>query len=152
MKMKYLLLAALLASLAGGSEAANTMYTSASVISTSAHFASYVNGTGERTVTASSSARSSLLFTDAAGRLTLFEAETEAGVMTLTIRTDGAVAFRRAYPVETNTFAVSKYESNGRLCFLVTAGEHRLIAESAQDGTWDVHPAEEEQKIIPLAE
>lgn len=148
MKMKYLLLAAFLLPLAGGAEAA---YTSASVISASAHFASYVNGTGERNVTTSSSARSSLLYTDAAGRLTLFEAETEAGIMTLTIRQDGAVAFRRAYPVQSNTFAVRKYEGAGRVYFLITAGEERLIAEAAADGGWDVHPAEE-SRAVPLTE
>lgn len=81
---------------------------------------------------------SSLFYTDGAGRLTNFEMESESGVMTLTIRQDGAVMWSRSFPEETVHFSVSRQESNGEVCFLITAGARRLRAAPSQDGLWQV--------------
>ena len=71
--------------------------------------------------------------------------------MTLTIRQDGAVVCRRAYPVSSGDFAVSRREDNGRVYFLITAGERRLIAEPDRSGLWSIRPAGEEPAAVPLA-
>lgn len=81
---------------------------------------------------------SSLFYTDSAGRLTNFEMESESGVMTLTIRQDGAVMWSRSFPEETIHFSVSRRESNGEVCFLITAGARHLRAAPSQDGLWQV--------------
>ena len=108
----------------------------------------HLSGT-EAAVTSRSS--SSLLYTDGTGRLTAFSMELEDGVMTRTIRQDGAVVCRRAYPVSSGDFAVSRREDNGRVYFLITAGERHLIAEPDRSGLWSIRPAGEEPAAVPLA-
>ena len=93
---------------------------------------------------------SSLLYTDGAGRLTAFDMKWEAGVITITIRQDGAVAWRRSWPQENASFSVSRREENGRVYFLITAGDRILTAEPDGTGAWDVRSAGENRQAVPL--
>ena len=122
---------------------------SASFISTAAWHSSYVSSGDAGTYESRSS--SSLLYTDGAGRLTVFSMDMEDGVMTITIRQDGAVVCRRSYPVTSADFAVERREGNGRVYFLITAGDRTLVAEPDRTGAWTIRPAGEDARAVPLA-
>lgn len=144
--MKSFLMLCLAAALASGASAAPAE--TASFISTAAWRSSYASSNAGPSVRSRSA--SSLLYTDGVGRLTSFDMTAEDGVMTVTIRQDGAVVWRRSYPVQSADFAVSRRESTGRVYFLITAGEHLLRAEPDAAGAWDVRPAGEDGRVIPL--
>lgn len=93
---------------------------------------------------------SSLLYTDGAGRLTAFDMKWEAGIITITIRQDGAVVWHRAWTEENAAFSVSRREENGRVYFLITAGDRILTAEPDSTGAWDVRPAGKNPQAVPL--
>lgn len=141
MKSILLCLAATLALPLAAQAAPETTYFSSSHISTQ------VRTSGPDMSRQSSS---SLLYTDSAGRLTQFDMVWEEGVMTLTIRQDGAVAWRRAWDEPTSSFSVTRREEQGRIYFLITAGERHLVAEQTADGAWEVRPAGQNRQTVPL--
>ncbi len=144
-KWPLILTAALLAAPASAAPAAENM----SFISTAAWHSSYISAGGQAARESRSS--SSLLYTDGAGRLTAFSMDMEDGVMTITIRQDGAVVCRRAYPVSSADFAVERREGNGRVYFLITAGDRTLAAEPDRTGRWNIRPADEDPAApLPL--
>lgn len=144
--MKSFLMFCAAAALAAGACAAPAE--TASFISTAAWRSSYASSDAGPSVQSRSA--SSLLYTDGAGRLTSFAMEAEDGVMTVTIRQDGAVVWRRSYAVQSADFAVSRRDGGGRVYFLITAGGHLLRAEPDASGAWDVRPAGEDDRVIPL--
>ena len=116
---------------------------------------SYISTMSYQTVSSTSSPRestsaSSLYYTDGAGRLTNFEMQTEDGVMTLTIRQDGAVVWSRAFKTDDTHFAVSRRESLGRVYFYITAGSRHFEAQPNEKGEWDVTPVGKEKRVVPL--
>lgn len=96
------------------------------------------------------SGRASLLYTDGTGRLTEFSADTEQKVITVTIRQDGAVMWRRSFPAGNQGFSVSRIDSNGEVYFLMNIGGRSYKAAPGQSGEWDVRPAEKEKQAVPL--
>lgn len=92
-----------------------------------------------------------LLYTDGAGRLTEFSADTEEKVVTVTIRQDGAVMWRRSFPAGQEGFSVSRIESNGEVYFLMHVGGRAYKAAPDSKGEWDVRPAGREKQAVPLA-
>lgn len=145
--MKSILMLCTAAALAAGVSAAAAE--PSSFISTAAWRSSYASPSQAAPSFRSRSA-SSLLYTDGAGRLTSFDMTAEDGVMTVTIRQDGAVVWRRSYAVQSADFAVSRRDGGGRVYFLITAGGHLLRAEPDASGAWDVRPAGEDARVIPL--
>ncbi len=97
------------------------------------------------------SGRASLLYTDGTGRLTEFSADTEQKVLTVTIRQDGAVMWRRSFPAGQEGFSVSRIESNGEVYFLMHVGGRAYKAAPDSKGEWDVRPAGREKQAVPLA-
>ncbi len=101
--------------------------------------------------TSSTSGRASLLYTDGTGRLTEFSADTEKDVITVTIRQDGAVMWRRSFPAGEGGFSVSRIDSNGEVYFLMDIGGRSYKAAPGRSGEWDVRPIEKEKEAVPLA-
>ena len=99
----------------------------------------------------SGSGLASLFYTDGTGRLTEFSADTEKDGITVTIRQDGAVMWRRCFPAGEGGFSVSRIDSNGKVYFLMNIGGRYYKAAPGQSGEWNVHPVEKEKTAVPLA-
>lgn len=113
-----------------------------------------VLSTSSYSMFSSSSAASesaTLLYTDGAGRLTEFSADTEEKVVTVTIRQDGAVMWRRSFPAGQGGFSVSRIEANGEVYFLMHVGGRAYKAAPDSKGEWDVRPAAQEKRAAPLS-
>lgn len=93
---------------------------------------------------------SSFIYTDGTGRLTNFEVKANGGVMTLTIRQDGAIMWSRAFKTRGTNFSVSRRESLGRVYFYITAGSRHFEAEPNEKGEWDVTPVGKGRRVVPL--
>ena len=89
-------------------------------------------------VTMSSESSSSFFFNDSMDRLTYFEVTAKGNIMTLTIRQNMNIVWKKSYTVKNNHFSVKRIDSNGHISFRIVVGEHILSGVINKDDKWVV--------------
>lgn len=117
------------------------------------HYSSFYFGKSGET-----SHSSTMFFNDGQGRLTMFEMETRAGLMTVTIRQNMHILWKGTYSVTNSHFFVKRLDSLGKVTFQIIAGEHVLRGEIDDNDNWVITetatedmPSEKQDEMIPLS-